>query len=169
MVSQSRRRIIMHSLLNRDRTEITPRDYFKHCTTHLILHFVLGLALGSALIVWLGVSFISLGLAIALASIPALLCLRFRHKTRRVIVKGDTLILKNYHKRSLVTSLRSVKKVRTLCLPGIYITRLEYNLDGVTRSTLIVNRSWAVVNTPEQLMRKAIDLSRKERIKKGKS
>jgi hypothetical protein len=157
----------MHSLINRDRTEITPRDYFKHCTAHIILQIFLGLSLGASMLVWLGVSFVSIAIAVALASIPALLCLRFRHKTRRVIVKGDTLILKNYHKRSLVTSLRSVKKVRTFRLPGVYVTRLEYNLDGVNRSTVIVNRSWTVAHTPEQLMRKAIDLSRKERKKKA--
>lgn len=167
MVSLSNTRSVMDSLLKRDRTEITPKDYFKRFTSHLILEITFGLSLGALLIFWLGPTIIAVGIAASIVVIPMLLTLRFRSKTRSIVVKGDTLILKNYKKRSLVTSLRSVKKIRTISLPGIYITKLVYNLDGKNRSTLVVNRSWAVTNTPEKLINKAIELSRRERKKKA--
>lgn len=167
MVSLSRTRIVMHSLLNRDRTEITPKDYFKRCVSNFILQFVLSSSLAALTLYGLGISVLSITLGAALILVPMIMCLRFRRNTRSVVVKGDSLILKNYRKRSLVTSLRSIHKIKTTRLPGIYITRLEYNLDGRNRSTLIVNRSWVMVATPEKLIRKAMKLSQKERNKKA--
>lgn len=167
MISPGRSRSIMLSLLNRDRTEITPKDYFKRFVVHVIIQFVLGLALGASLLYWLGITVFSISIVAALTLIPLILSLRFRRRTRALVVKGDTLILKNYRKGSLVTSLRSIQKIRTIRLPGVYITRLEYNLDGKNRTTTVVNRSWAVANTPEKLIRKAMELSRRERNKKA--
>lgn len=47
MVSLSNTRSVMDSLLKRDRTEITPKDYFKRFTSHLILEITFGLSLGA--------------------------------------------------------------------------------------------------------------------------
>ena len=166
MVSLSRTRILITSLIKRDRTEITPKDYFKKFTRLIILQFCVGVALSALIILWLGVTFASLFIGVFLVIVPLVIALRFRTKTRRVLVKGDSLILKNYQKRSLVTSLRSIKTVRTYCLPGIHITRLVYNLDGRDKKVMIINSSWAVVNTPEKLIRKAMHLSKEEKRKR---
>lgn len=158
---------LMQSVYNRDRTEITPRNYFKKFRRHLFIQCVLSIACAGLLLYTQGANMTTAAISVAIVVIPALLNLRFRNRTRSLVIKGDSLILKSYNKRSLVTSLRSVKKVRTLRLPGMYLTRLEYNLDGRNNRVLVLHRSWAVRATPEKIMRKAINRSWEEKKKKA--
>lgn len=169
MITIFRSRATVALLLERKRVEITPSNYLQRCRKHMSVQLLLTLLASAATIYLMGLSFISLGISATLLIFTILSSMYFRRHTKSLAVKGDALILNSFNRRSLVTSLRSVRKIRTRNVLGLHITRLDYNLDGRNRSTLVVNRSWAVPSTPERLLKKAIALSNKERIKKGKS
>ncbi len=162
-------RMAVERLTNRKRVDITPLNYLQRCAISMIVQVFLALAIATWVVYSIGLTFVTLGVSAAILISAVAFCLYFRKQTKSVAVKGDTLILNSYDKRSLVTSLRSVKSVRTVNILGVHFTRLKYKLDGVTRKALLLNRSWAVPSTPEHLIRKAIELSNKERKKKGKS
>lgn len=168
MITIFRSRATMALLLERKRVEITPLNYLQRCRVHMSVQLLLTLLASAASMYVMGLNFISLGISALLLISTIFSSIYFRKHTKSLAVKGDALILNSFDRRSLVTSLRSVRKVRTRQVLGLHITRLDYNLDGRNRSTLVVNRSWAVASTPERLLKKAIALSNKER-KKGKS
>ncbi len=156
-------RVILDQLYNRKRVRITPKDYLKRCRLYIMLHLmVIAIAL-FLLLSAIGVTFLSLGISGVIIASSIGLCYLFLKRTKSVAVKGDTLILNSINKQSCVTSLRSIKEVNTNTVLGLHLTRLDYKLDGVNRSTLVVNRSWAVPSTPEQLIKKAIQLSKRKK------
>lgn len=161
-------RTTVERLVNRKRVDITPMNYLRRFSIHLTIYVLLSLGISGAIIVTQGLTYPALFSSVALSLSSIALWTFFRSRTKSVAVKGDTLILNSYHNHSLVTSLRSIKDVHTTRIPGVHITRLNFKLDGVNRSALVINRSWAVPSTPERMIRKAIALSKKERNKKGK-
>jgi len=156
-------RVVIERLLNRKRVDITPLNYLKRCKRQMFVHVLVFLSAIAAILLQFGVTFISLGVSAGLLFSLAMIFLYFLKRTKSVAVKGDTLILNSFNKRSCVTSLRSIKNVNTHSFLGIQWTRMCYKLDGVTRSAFFINRSWAVVSTPEQLIKKAIQLSKKKK------
>lgn len=156
-------RVVVDRLYNRKRVSVTPRNYLKRCKLFMLLHFVFMSAVIGLLFWILGITVLSIAITLAIAFISISSFAYFAKKTKSVAVKGDTLILNSFDKRSCVTSLRSIKNVHTSSLLGIQLTRLNYKLDGLTRSTVVINRSWAVPSTPEQLIKKAIQLSKKKK------
>lgn len=168
MITIFRSRATVALLLERKRVEITPLNYLQRCRVHMSVQLLLTVLASTAMIYAMGMNFLSVGIGAGLLIFAILSSIYFRKHTKSLAVKGDALILNSFNRRSLVTSLRSVRNIRTRQILGLHITRLDYNLDGRNRSTLVVNRSWAVTSTPERLLKKAIALSN-ERRKKGKS
>ena len=62
-----------------------------------------------------------------------------------------------------MTSVRSVRDINTKSILGVQWTTIKYKLDGIKRSTFFINAKWAVSDTPEEVVRKAIDLSTKKK------
>ena len=153
----------MDLLEERSRVEITPKNYFKRLNTCLI---ILGISVVVSVSVGLYVSeisFLNLGLAGALVLSTGYFCYRFKNKTNSIAIKGDTLILNAPGKPSCVTSVRAIKDVQTSSFLGVQLTRLKYVLDGRTRFVKVINLSSSVESTPELLIKKAMELSKKQK------
>lgn len=54
-------------------------------------------------------------------------------------IKGDSLILKNVKNQNSVTSLRSIRKLKTQRIGGMIFTFVHYKLDGSNRRALLVS------------------------------
>lgn len=78
---------------------------------------------------------------------------------------GETLIFKGIDSKSTVTTLSSVRKVYTFQVFGIRITRLNYSLDGKTRSLLIFGNPTGMKASIDEL----IAYAKKNKKIKGKS
>lgn len=156
-------RVVIDRLYNRKRVDITPQNYLPRFKRHIALTLILSTLITALFLFQYGIDFITLGLSIGFFVLTMVVAVYFKKRTKSVAVKGDTLILNSFNKQSCVTSLRSIKKVHTNTFMGVQWTQMSYNLDGVTRSMIMINRSWAVSSTPEKLIKKAIQLSKRKK------
>ena len=108
-------------------------------------------------------TFLKLGMAFCIAASSIALFLYLRKKIQSTSVKGGTLILNTLDNKNKVTSLRSIKKIRTKSALGLQWTSLSYNLDGRDQNAIIVNKASAVPVLPETAIKKAIALNKKEK------
>lgn len=53
-------------------------------------------------------------------------------------IKGDTLILTDIRRKHVVTSIRSIKKLKNFRFSRFSITKMIYNLDGIDRKVILV-------------------------------
>ena len=154
-------------LQERKRVDITPKNYLTRCQRVLILEFIITAFAAGSVLYFYGVTFTTVGVAAIMIMVCTAVCLYIRRKTKAVAVKGDNLILNSFDNRSLVTSLRSIKSVRTTHFFLFHFTSLEFKLDGVDRTTIMINRPWAVDDRPDVLVKQAIALSKDNREKKA--
>lgn len=154
---------IMDRLAEKNRVDVTPKNYFKSINTCLIiLAIVLISVVGSGLYV-AEITFLNLAIAGFLIVFFGFLGYRFKRNTNSIAIKGDTLILNAPGRPSCVTSIRAISNVQTNSVLGLQMTKLRYNLDGRTRSIKVINRASSVVYSPEQLLKKAMELSKKQK------
>lgn len=100
----------------------------------------------------------------SLIFLTGLICLRFL--TKRVhasAIKGGTLIITNLSRKNYVTSLRSVNQVTTYHILGMQVTKLKFNLDGIERVSIIVNREGFLPFATDCVILKALELYKKQK------
>lgn len=83
-------------------------------------------------------------------------------KAKSASIKGDTLILKGLDNKNCVTTLHSVRTVKTYEVIGFQITTLRYSLDGRSHLSILLGNPPGVSITVETCLRKAIQLSKKK-------
>lgn len=159
----NQKRIILSLLLSRKRVDITSKNYFSLIRGVSFALFLLILLTNITYLYISGVDFFSLSVSIGILFLFGLLFINILKNTSSTSIKGDTLILNNSNNKPCVTSLRSIKRVKTASILNINVTHLSYNLDGKDRKTVIFTRKTAFSYTPEKLLKKAIELSKKQK------
>ncbi len=157
------KRALLQELIARKRVQVTPDNYVRHANSILLLIPTIGIICSASLLFFTRLTFLSLGISIALIFISVFLYLYFRKRIQSTAVKGGTLILNTLDHKNKVTSLRSIKRINTKSAFGVQWTQLSYNLDGKDRSAIIVNKASAVPVLPETTIKKAIALNKKEK------
>lgn len=154
-------------LEERKRVDITPKNYLSRCQRVFIIEILLTALAAGGVLYFFGVTFLTVGISGIMVLVCTAACLYVRKNTKAVAVKGDSLILNSFDNRSLVTSLRSIRSIKTKHFLLFHFTSLEFNLDGLNRTTIVINRPWAVEHKPEEMVKLAIALSKENREKKA--
>ena len=156
------KRILIDCLLRRKRIDFSPNKYFKRLKTYLFFLISIAVLSGVYVIFSIGLSYTALLICfgIALTSLTIFYSLK---KTKTTSVKGDTLIMNNINNQSCVTSIRSIRKVKTTRFLGIFRTELIFYLDGVKRKALFYNLASSLPVTPETSIKRAIKISQLKR------
>ena len=156
-------RIIPDLLLSRERIDLTSKNYFSMLRNISLTTFLLIILFDVMLMSYFDISLIVQGINLVILGLVGLSLLKLLKKTSSTSIKGDTLILKNSSNMPCVTSVNSIKRIKTVSVLFIQITYLYYNLDGKNRKTYIFTRKNAYSFTPEYLLKKAIELSKKQK------
>lgn len=159
----NQKRLILKLLLNRKRVDVTCSNYLSNVQNVLISIYALILLLNGLYLYLKGIDFITLGLVVGNLILFALLFRRLRISTSATSVKGDTLILNQSRKKHVVTSIRSINRIQTRSFLMFRITSFSFKLDGRNRSTILITRKNSFSFSPEHLLRKAIELSKKQK------
>lgn len=159
----NQKRLIIKLLHNRKRIDITCSNYLSNVQYTLISLLALIILLNGLFLFIKGIEFITLGLVALNILFFAILFVRIRKSTSATAIKGDTLILNNSKRNHLVTSIRSIKKIRSFSFLMFQITRFSFKLDGKNRSNVLITRANSFSFSPEHLLRKAIELSKKQK------
>lgn len=162
-LSMNQKRIILDLLISRKRINITGKNYFGLIRNLLLFSFLLIVLLNCVYLYYYDINWLSLAITLGNIVFFGLIFINLIRKTSATSIKGDTLILNNSNNKACVTSLRSIKRIQTISLLRLEITRLQYNLDGKDRKTYIFTRKNAYSFSPENLLRKAIELSKKQK------
>jgi len=154
---------LLHRLETREKVFITSSHYLKkwNAIFYVIALMVLGIDFFIAFT--LGKSFMAIGLIAVVSILPVLFVFYLRKHIKSTYMTGDTLIFKSFDKTSKVTSLRSVRRVKTKSVLGIHWTRLDYNLDGMSNSVLIIDPIFSKSTRTEHVLSEAIDWSKKRK------
>lgn len=102
-------------------------------------------------------------LSAVVALIAAAMIYHLGKRVRSASLKGDTLILKGINNKSCVTSIRSVRNVRTYNLFGVPCTTLRYNLDGKTHTSILFGNPPGASISVEHYLRNAMQGSKKQK------
>ena len=159
----NQKRIILNLLLSRKRIDITSKNYFSVIRKICFVTFLLILFLNFTLLYFNEITFLSLAVVFGNLLLFGLIFRNLLHRTSSTAIKGDTLILNSSNNKPCVTSIRSIKRIKTISLFNFKITCLLFNLDGRDRKTLIFTHKNAHSFLPEVLLRKALELSKKQK------
>ncbi len=159
----NQKRLILKLLLSRKRVDVTCSNYLSNVRNSLFAIFSGILLLNAYYLSIKGVDFLTLGLVGLNLLFFALLFIKIRRSTSATSVKGDTLILNNSNQKHCVTSIRSINKIHTTNILMFRITKFTFKLDGRNRSTILITRKSPFSFSPEHLLKKAIELSRKQK------
>jgi len=159
----NQKRLILKLLLSRKRVDITCSNYLSNVRNSLIITFITILLLNAYYLSVKGIDFLTLVLVALNLLFFGLLFIKIRRSTSATSVKGDTLILNNSKQKHCVTSIRSINKIQTTNILMFRITRFSFELDGRNRSTILITRKSPFSFSPEHLLRKAIELSKKQK------
>ncbi len=154
---------LLRQLENREKVRITPTHYLKKWNLIFMLAALFILVLDFLILIALGKSFLTIGLIMLVSILPVFFVFYLRKHIKSTYMTGDALIFKSFDQTSKVTSLRSVRKVKTTSILGLQWTRLDYNLDGKHNSVLIVNVDFSDSTSTEHILTEAIDWSKKRK------
>ena len=155
-------RTLTNLIKNRKRIEITPCNYLGKFKLLIGAIVLLTLFFDAYILIKFRITFSSLGIVavLTLASIMISYYLKICAKT--TTLKGDTIIFNSIGNKSSVTSIRSIRKIKSKSVLGIQWTKLNYNLDGVSKSAVILNRIANSSINPELTLKKALEISKKK-------
>ena len=159
----NQKRIILSLLLSRKRVDITTKNYFTFLRGISFLLFLMIVSANLTYLYYNQINFTTLSISVGNLILFGLIFRKILTNTSSTSIKGDTLILNNSQNKPCVTSLRSIKRIKSSSLFTIQITHLYYYLDGKDRKTLIFTRKNAFSFSPENLLKKAIELSKKQK------
>lgn len=160
---QKRRQILLQ-LLNKQRIVIAPENYFFRLKVFIglvaaICIFIVGAILYSDIR-----SFISIGVS-GLITISSVAIIYYSlKKLKSAAIQGDTLIIQSIDGNSKVTSLRSIRKVKTRSALGISMTNINYSLDGQSNSVVFIDMAHTMPLKPDVILNNAIEKSKKRKV-----
>ena len=159
----NRRKDLINSIIQRKRVDITSTNYRKITKAMLLLATTAFIAAAIYILISTRLTYGLLFFAGAVtgASLTILYYL-YRH-IQAASLKGDTLILSSLNQKNKVTSVRSIKKVKTSSFLGIQFTDMVYNLDGSNNRAIIITLASRAAVKPEKFIKKAMQISLKER------
>ncbi len=159
----NQKRIILSQLLSRKRVDVTSKNYINQIRNVSLLFFALIIVFIGFYLYVNNLTFVTIAVAAATLVFFGGILIFLRNQISGTAIKGDTLILNKDNKRFCVTSLRSIKEIKSFSLLFFQVTRLHYKLDGRTQSTLIFTVKNRCQFTPETLLRHAVILSKKQK------
>ena len=159
----NQKRIILSQLLSRKRVDVTSKNYINQVRIITVMFFALILTLTSIYLYMTDLTLATIAIAAASLGVFGGILYLLRKRVSGTAIKGDTLILNKDNKKFCVTSLRSIKEIKTLSFLLFQVTRVNYKLDGRTQSTLIFTMKNRYQFTPETLLRHAMILSKKQK------
>ena len=152
------KRILIDCLLHRKRIDFSSDNYFKHLKTAFL--FLFSIAMLSSFYVIFSYGLTYPALLICFGIIVASLTIYYPLKrTRTTSIKGDTLIMNDINNQSCVTSIRSIRKVKTTRFLGLYKTEITFHLDGLKQTVLFYNLTSSLPATPETSLKRALKIS----------
>lgn len=147
---------------NRKRIDITPSNYLSKFKLLIVCILLVSIIFDVYLILCFRISFLTIGLML-ITTVPAIMVtILLKKSAKATSLKGDTIIFNSLDNKSSVTSIRSIRKIRSKTALGIQWTRLSYMLDGVPRSAVILNRIANSRMNPELTLRKALEINKKK-------
>ena len=158
-----KQRALLDLIFSRKRVDITSKNYLRSVKQFLSACSLCSVVSVGLLLWFVGLNYLSIVISVVIFSLTLALTRFLTKNIRSTSVKGDTLILTSVDKNSAVTSIRSLKKIKTTNFLGFEITKLNFNLDGRNRSSIIINRQGSYPFTPEHSIRKAYELSKKQK------
>ncbi len=150
-------------LLTSERISLTSPHYFKNLKTYLLVFSLLVVGSIAMILSFLGANITTLFIALTCIVLAYFSIRYFSKNIQASLIKGGTLIFTDLNHRSYVTSVRSIKAVRCFHLGSIQLTRLKYQLDGVTRKAIIVNNDNFIPFNTDKFLLKARDLYKKQK------
>lgn len=159
----NKRRAFLKQIYARKRVDITSKKYLQKVKRFLTTGIILSIVMVATLILTLGINILSISMSFALLVVVFGLCNYLYRHIGATAIKADTLIVTSLNKRSAVTSIRSISKIKENCILGVQITKFKYFLDGRNRISVIINRDGAYPFTPAHSLRKALELSKKQK------
>lgn len=158
-----KQRALLDQIYARKRVDITSKNYLKSVKQILNICSVSTVLIIGVLLWGMNVSYLSIAISTVIFILAFTLNKYVIKNIRSTSVKGDALILTSINKNSAVTSIRSLQKIESSSFLGFQITKLKYNLDGRNRSSIIINKQGSYPFTPEHSIRKAFELSKKQK------
>ncbi len=154
---------LLKRLEKREKIHVTPSHYLRKWNLFFLFLTFFAIILDVLIIYKIGKSFLTVGLVLVVTFTPLLAIYYLRKHVSAAYMRGDTLIFKSFDNSSKVTSLRSVRKVKSKKLLGFKCIRLEYNLDGMYNSVIILNSPTSRASSADKLLADAIDWSKKRK------
>ena len=161
------KRVLLERLLSKQRIDFTSVNYFNRLKLFLLLLVITAMGSTALILSILGVTYFTLLLSVGISLFTIGAVCYLRSKVKSTSVKGDALILNSINRTSCVTSILSVKRVKTKSFFGLQWTNVNFKLDGVSRSALFFTIASSVPVRPEISLQKAIRLSKKQNGKYG--
>lgn len=156
-------RAFLELLTQKRRVEITPLNCLQRLKVFGLVMVLFTVSLSSLLLFQYGLTFFTLSSALVLLLVTLGVIYYFRIRIKSLAIKGDMMIINSFDNKACVTSIRSIKTVRTNTIFGFQWTNIDFKLDGVTRSCLFVNRISSVPVSPEIAIKKALQISKKRK------
>ena len=145
------------------RVDLTPENYHTQIKRFFLLIFLFTLSIAGVILLILGINTISISIAL-FCLITCGITIRSLHKRiRTTSIKGNTIIINSLDNKPVVTSIRSVRSVKSKMFLGFEWTTFKYKLDGQKYYSLILNRSNDLPFSTETFIKKAIVMSKKEK------
>lgn len=138
------------------RLRVTKKGYIQAARRNIFILFVSGTFLSISTLLFLGKNFESLIVASFIEFVFLITTVYLFKKIRSASIKDGFLLMKTASKVSKVTSLRSIKNLKTKTILGIQITKLRYNLDGGNHTGVIINTANSKHSSPEALIKKEL-------------
>lgn len=108
-------------------------------------------------------TFIDASLFLFLVILLSISWLTLDKRLHHATLKGDALILRSMSNKSSVTSIKSVRKVRTYNILGLKFTSLNYYIDGRHRKSILLGSRPGSSFTVEYFIIVAISWSKKKK------
>ena len=159
----NQKRIILSQLLSRKRVDVTSKNYINQIRLITFIFFALIVSFICIYLYFTDLTITTVAAAAVVIGVFGGVLHLVRKQISGTAIKGDTLILNKDNRRFCVTSLRSIKNIKSSSFLMFQLTRLNYKLDGRTQSTLIFTVKNRYQFTPETLLRHALELSKKQK------
>lgn len=160
---QKRRQILL-KLLNKQRVFIAPENYFFRLKVFIGLLATICIFIVGAILYNDIRSFVSIGVSSLIILSSVAIIYYSLKKLKSAVIQGDTLIVQSIDGNSKVTSLRSIRKVKTRSAFGVSMTKINYSLDGQTNNVVFINMAHTMPLKPDVILNNAIEKSKKRKV-----
>lgn len=163
LLAMHKKRTWFNRLTASERISLTCPHYFKNLKTYLLVFSLIIVGSIALILSFLGASITTLIIALISIFLAYFIIRYFARNIQASLIKGGTLIFTDLNQRSYVTSIRSLKNVRSVHLGSIQLTRLKYQLDGITRKAIIINNDNFIPFNTDRFLLKAREIYKKQK------